>query len=287
MDNLRSSPTHVEMHQFVRIIQQGSITGKAPSFRAANSLAFPASDITQYDDNDERRQIELSCLGLNGVSSPLPHYFITDALDEDNASLREFLRIFNQLIYRAYFYAWKNKHPHLFLDSALRAHNIIIALCADNLDSNTLVPGIAELLMHSHRSFHAFQYLLDALYPEIPRRVTFNTCEWLDVHEPVRLGLSKACLGDNITLGKRVAAYAHRIKIELGPLRTDQLNTLHQSNWMLRFLKHALKIDLELKIDHKDARSTLGKGMCLGFVSVLNTRAIDMIKVRYAIESLE
>jgi predicted component of type VI protein secretion system len=272
----------LDMHQCVRIIQQGAVSGQIIAFRAANTLSFPFSDIAGFVNHGDREFIELTCLGLQGVSSPLPHYFVTDALDEDNRSLREFLGIFNQQIYHAYFKAWQSKHPHLFHESCFQGHEILASLGADNLNPRNPVPRLNILFLYAQRSIHELQELVKTLFPEIPHQITVRQSEWIETQTPAQLGTGSARLNDNLTLGKRIPIHAHRIMIELGPLTLQQAQAAQSHDWITRYLNRMLQIEFRWRIAAQAGQRRLDASMRLGWNATLGNTTKDLIKVQHA-----
>jgi type VI secretion system protein ImpH len=275
MKPLSSSTNQVEAKQFVRLIQDQLNSGKQPAFRPANSLAFPANPLSHEEHSSGRPVFELSFLGLYGVSSPLPHYFITDALDEENSALRGFLGIFNQIFYLAYFHAWQQKNPHLFHDSALRGHALISAMAGIPVDEQESLSPVAPLFLTRRRSLHGLSALVRALIPDIPFSIEITACDWIEVLEVSRLG--KCRLGDNATLGPRIATQAQRVALALGPVTEFQAKDIAPSgsrgrlllSCVHRFLNHAKMLDLEICVVYDQPRSQLGRAMSLGWNSFL------------------
>lgn len=279
MHNLSSQAHELELHQFIRIINQGSFSQHHLCFQPANSLAFPATQIKTMKQEPGREVVELTCLSLYGVSSPLPHYFITDALNDDNVAFREFLSLFNQQIYKAYFYAWEHKHPELFQTRANTAHALICDLTSEGIKASEPRPGLATQFVYQNRTLQGLKCLIACLYPELPYEIDIKNCEWVPVHQPSRLGVCQ--LGDNLTLGRRIVCASHKIIVTFGPVRLHHREYFDLTQWIKQYLKLSMNLEIIWQIEAQDARSRLSQGMQLGWSASLGLRKTSMIKVTH------
>ena len=114
---LRAAPERFEFIQALRLLERAaeeqhrdSPIGKAAvgfnhdprnelvQLRAAADLNFPATEIAGLDGSDERPELSVTFLGLNGVSGVMPaHYsqLVLQAHRSKNAGLGDFLDMFN------------------------------------------------------------------------------------------------------------------------------------------------------------------------------------------------
>src|SRR5690349_3267682 len=84
-----------DFFQVLRIMRKQPI-----QLTVSEELGFPASSILISEENNQR-EIKLYFMGLYGVDSPLPHYFLEACLREDEESqvLRKIIGITNQRLY--------------------------------------------------------------------------------------------------------------------------------------------------------------------------------------------
>ncbi|MGL1959606.1 MAG: type VI secretion system baseplate subunit TssG, partial [Colwellia sp.] len=117
------APYDYNFFQAAHLIERYLVDSKNRSFRYAgnqngalvfqtdNSIAFPGSDVVSIKKNSQSGAytLNLSFMGLYGVSSPLPSYF-TEPLNrgrEEFEPLRKFLDIFSHRIYSLFYQTWK------------------------------------------------------------------------------------------------------------------------------------------------------------------------------------
>lgn len=273
------SAQNIDVNQLYRLLKESHPRFNDALFQAANSLAFPAQQVKTYQSDTARPLIELSCLGLVGVSSPLPHYFITDTLDDGNHPLRRFLGIFNQIIYHAYFRAWEQKNSHLFTSSSQHAQNLICALSSVDITSTDITGESAPFFMSRSRNHYGLKALLHVLYPGLSVDIYSEASDWIAVQSPSVLGLrgAQSNLSDNITLGKRLPVNARKCVVTLGPIRArDGLRYLPVSahgkqllNRVLSYINKTVLLDLIVSIDPVDCVHNLGQSMRLSSNSFL------------------
>lgn len=265
-----SSWGDLEVNQLYRLLKGLKICDLGMTLRPANSLAFPGRPVVTLSWTNDRPVLELSCLGLYGVSSPLPHYYITDTLNEDNHCLRRFLDIFNQRIYETYFYAWHHKNPHLFSSTALRGHAMICALSGESLRENDPLSRIAHVFLREERSWVGFQALVALLYPGVSPQVKRRPWSWVKNHQPSRLGATQLC--SNTTLGPRLLRQGACVEILLGPLRAEEGKVylpgqpLGKSliRWLRHYLGPSFSLLMRFQFTHDSPGLALGWNAFLG-----------------------
>jgi len=89
---------------------------------ADGSTVFPASDVRRIETihNPDRSEtpivdVTVTFMGLYGINSPLPSYFVEHVARSDEGSLEAFLDMFNHRVYSLFFRSWKKYRPLLDL----------------------------------------------------------------------------------------------------------------------------------------------------------------------------
>ncbi|CAN5255079.1 type VI secretion system baseplate subunit TssG [soil metagenome] len=178
------------------------------------SLAFPASEIDKCHLNAKNELlIELNFMGLYGVDTPLPHYFLTASKTE---IIKSFFNIINLRFYQLFYQAWKKcqlsidltqpKSPLLFylkvlsgLDAESMAYATTIQCSKKGLSSITIANFVRQFF--NDVNVHVKQF--------VPR--------WMDISTAAFLGVNEFVLGHNAVLGKRILDVTSKIEIIIGP----------------------------------------------------------------------
>jgi predicted component of type VI protein secretion system len=245
------------------------VAGKSPRLRPSNNLSFYTGTVLTYSVRGEPI-LEFSGLGLYGVSSPLPHYFITDALDEDNQALRDFLNLFNQSIYHAYFQAWKSRHRLLFDDTNNAGFECMAALGGLREARTDLPPGLASHFVAITVNEFSLRAFLKALLPGVFFELSFRPNSWVSQDPFPRLG--RGSLGDNLCLGRRILVQGRSLAIRLGPVTASRMTALLPSSpegrllwqWLRSYLPLSIAFHLTLIVKHDRPVQGLGPLMHLG-----------------------
>ena len=109
----------LEQHYFEFDLLRGDIQNLSIRFSAAAELAFPETDIRSiYFDGNNYLHIQVNYLGLYGVDSPLPQYWLDKiAIEvESSSAIRAFLDIFHQRLYVLLYLSWKKFQPTILIE---------------------------------------------------------------------------------------------------------------------------------------------------------------------------
>ena len=120
-ESLYASACEFDFFQAVRLLHlaaEDSENGTQPSaavrFRAQNSLAFPASAISQLVQNGVKpSEMTVTFLGMSGPRGALPAAYTEAAVDREclgDRSFADFLDIFNHRLIELFFETWKKHH---------------------------------------------------------------------------------------------------------------------------------------------------------------------------------
>lgn len=222
--------------QFCRILETLVPDGfrNRVRFRRKTSFSFPSGEIASVESG-ELPSVRTTFLGLYGVDSVLPDYFLSDIATgrEGSRSLAAFLDIFNHRISELFYAAWKKyRYPIQFLYGGsdrlsvsllhLIGQNIQAEAGAKHLLQNKLldsrVLGLLGIFHQKTRTAEGVCSLVTYLSPGSKVRVTEFQPQWVHLEQPAGLGRNGTRLGSgSIVLGRRLKDYSHLIHIDITP----------------------------------------------------------------------
>jgi type VI secretion system protein ImpH len=236
-------------------------------YKANNSLAFPAGDLQMLTQANGNITAMINLMGLAGVDSPLPHYFLTAATQQENDTgslFNDFLQLFNQRIYQLLYQAWEKMQCHvhrtpLYLTMLNTLSGHALAAMPHKIYAQTALYG------QKIHSVIGLKTLLEA-YLKLPLTIKSFVYTWVPVNASP-LQTQQLTLGDNTFLGRHVLTQCHRIKIYLGSLSVKQAWPLLNDHTQLHFIKHLIQnylpcgitFVLYLRIQH-DSQSRFSLG---------------------------
>jgi len=265
IEALRAEPERFDFLQAVRLLEQArervsrAASEAAPGpigfdndprretlrLRAALSLAFPATEISGFDDSGRRPELTVTLMGLVGASGILPgHYsrMVLEACRDNNMALRDFFDLFNHralsLFVRA---AQKYRLPLAFERARTRGSDgftsallALIGMRGAALQGRQAVADetlvyYAGHFSHQLRTADALRQMLSELFDR-PVGITQFQGHWADLlpSEQTRLGGRQvdasryATLGASAVLGSRVWDVQGSFRVTLGPLAYAQ-----------------------------------------------------------------
>jgi type VI secretion system ImpH/TssG family protein len=201
-------------------------------------------------------RMELTFMGLYGVSSPLPSYFIDPVTlrKVEYFQLKKFLDIFGHRLYSLFYRAWKKyRHPLQFIEkgeddytqrlvaltgqwpnsaSTRRPHlpppgqtaefkALSRAAVSETLDLRRI--PYARFFGSRVRSAKGLEQLLRG-YFSFPRvRIQEFVRQYVPIPIPAALGSLSTVLGDTMRLGETMEDRVGRFEIEIGPLPKQDL----------------------------------------------------------------
>jgi type VI secretion system protein ImpH len=207
--------------------------------RSALELAFPATELVNFDDTGKRPELTVTIMGLIGVSGVLPgHYsrLVLEALRENNTAPRNLFNVFNHralsLFVRA---AEKYRLPLAYErargrggDSISAALLALIGMRGPALERRQAIPDetlvfYAGHFAHRVRTADALRRMLSEHFDR-PVNITQFQGHWANLlrSEQTRLGRGAnsqyANLGASAILGARVWDVQGSFRVKLGPL---------------------------------------------------------------------
>lgn len=186
---------------------------------ADQNIGFPESDIAFVKQRDQKIYIALSFLGLMGVSSPLPHYFIEYGMKncDEPTPLIDLLNIFDNRLYLLFYLAWSKYRPvpafsqikHFLYSSALSFAGY------DSEDENNLecILPYLGLLAGTPRNASVLTEILNDTFDGVKVSIRQWSSRWVNI-ECGGLGI-QLTLGDNAILGDRILDRSGKITLIL------------------------------------------------------------------------
>mgnify|MGYP000123371075 CR=1 FL=1 len=300
--DLVDEPHRFSFFQAVRILEdylgrgQGARTrGRIPvgdlQIRPNTSLGHPASDVhdieilppVDVDDESERFRITVNFMGLYGVDSPLPDFYLGDfarADDEESNPQRAFLDVFHQRLYWLLYLSWR-KYRHYIEYEADNSDNFSLRLfaligLADKSMRSRLKSAPQRLLPFSgvlsrrECSASALQSILARML-DVRVEIEEFRPNWIDIQpsQRQRLGFRNSRLGGDTTIGERICDIGSKFRLHIGPLSwNDYQDFLSGGNRRVELdaligqvLSRPLAYDLRLMLAPTPCRSfVLGQG---------------------------
>jgi len=193
-----------------------NLLNKYIQLNSAAEISFPANDIKKCTINEQNKlQLQLTFMGLCGVDSPLPHYF----LEHNNNCIYNFLNIFNNRLYILFYLAWKKYHPFVQLNDSpyLQYLKFLSGNLLTEQDSQEFaVAGLLGTRVHS--SIGLVGLLRE--YAECIQ-VTQFVPYWTNLDKILQIG-DAIYLGDNSLLGDQIVTRTRKIAIQIGPLDSEE-----------------------------------------------------------------
>lgn len=273
-------------------------------FQANPGLGFPGSDVERVEFFEEqgrlRARLRLNLIGLAGASSPLPAFYVEQALgdSEEGNPTRVFLDLFHHRLQRLLLPIWSRYRYHASfrkgaLDSFSEQLFALIGLRGEtirqsqSLNWKRLLPylGLLSLRAHSAALIEAvlrYYFKHPGLHIEqcVKRRVTILA------QQRNRLGLGNSRLGEDLVLGEHVPDCSGKFRIHVCQLSWQRFHEFLPIGAgyrplcaLVRFtLRDPLDYDLRLQLRH-DERRALRLGVAskcrLGWTSWLGHERAD------------
>jgi len=209
-------------------------------FSVPPSLAFPASEIQEFELTDEEpARLAVNFMGLTGPLGVLPFEYtmlVAQRRADRDTSLRDFLDIFHHRFISLFYKAWKKSRvtvPEEEGQGARYARHLLnlIGNVASTADRDPVTSGdallfYAGLLASQQRSAIGLQQLLEE-YFDVPVEIQQFVGAWYPLHHSTQCSLGSerdgaSQLGIGAVAGDEVWDQQTRIRIKLGPLSKDQ-----------------------------------------------------------------
>lgn len=233
------------------------------------SLSFPSSDVSQIDllsiDGKSIYQITATFLGLYGISSPLPSFYTEDLFRDqvdDNPLIRDFIDIFNNHLYQAFFKIWES-HQLSYQVLEAKTPSYLSYLYrfggVENHNSNQLIPPQYNILRylgimgHLPRSALGLKIILADLIGV--KDVEILQCVDSFLNIPIEqmfcLGRNGNSLGENTHLGDQVISASHAFTVKIGPVDQDAFKLLLPKSEKFQTINHVVSAYIDQPLTYK------------------------------------
>jgi type VI secretion system protein ImpH len=254
-------------------------------FISDTSITFPPGDISaiRFDRDTDQVQMICSFLGLLGISSPLPNYFLEYSLryPEEGAALIDFLNIFNHRMYVFFYQAWK-KYGFIYRSlkpgpgSMLQDLGYIAGMDPDAIQNNKRLAAYTGLLALPIRSAEGLRTILSDFFNNLPVTIRQWMERWAPVRDLKKIGVDSV-LGKTTMMGTHILDISGKFRVTIGPLEQSVFKTFLPDTQNIKqvkdLVKHyctdALEFDIEVTLKPTDLTPVvLGKNdAALGITS--------------------
>lgn len=255
------------------------------------ALLFPASDVPECTlklGGKGSIELKTSFSGLYGADSPMPHYVLEQAMQDDQsaARTRAFMDIFNHLFYCQLYTAWQKQQCTQFGIGSQQFDEVINAVLQSK-ETNKSYLGIASLKQTSTSGL--CQVLKQALEVE---QLSINDLQptWQPLTQYTTFGDGEAKLGETTLLGSEVLVTGTAISIVIGPL-TQQVAKQFSPNakkgrllqkLMLHHCSSDMDWQLELQVTMPATKERyFGEVIELGTNACLGARDAELRRFNY------
>lgn len=199
----------------------------------------PIKELVRAGDGPLRMSVTF--MGLYGVSSPLPSYFVDPVTLRkiEYFELKKFLDIFSHRIYSLYYRAWK-KYRHYAQFRPERPDDYTLRLLAltgqwprrigkvhvggQSAEFNLLRIPYARFLGNRVRSAKGLQQLLRGYFGFERVKIKQFQSSWVEIPLKARLGDQSVRLGRSMRLGDNMRDRLSRFTVEIGPMPRAMFN---------------------------------------------------------------
>ncbi len=199
----------------------------------------PIKDMLDLGEGPLR--IVVTFMGLYGVSSPLPSYFVDPITLKkiEYFELKKFLDIFTHRLYSMFYRTWK-KYRHYSQFEPLRPDDYSLRLLAltgqwphrpskaviqkTSSEFNLRRIPYARFLGNRVRSAKGLQQLIRGYFGFPLVKIRQFESSWVEIPVRARLGETEVRLGKSIRIGDRMQDRVSRFTVEIGPMQRNLFN---------------------------------------------------------------
>ena len=281
--DLLDNPSAYTYAQCMRLLyrlvkKQGGDAEKQIKVFPALDMGINDAELVSVTKKDHVYRVEVSFLGLYGVSSPLPNFYTEDLItsaQDDKPTGKDFLDIFHQRLYALYTAGLEKYFP---LQAVVEKKNTdfpnlllsCVGLRDDLLQKQFTDPTqllkYVSLLGSKQRSAEGLKTLLMNVFEDV--NIDIEQCLENYITVPLKyrffLGESGHEIGNNALLGDKLVDRNNKIMVSIGPMSHHSFDSLLNDGrkWpmlisMIKFYLNApLDCDLQLLLDIDGAQTT-------------------------------
>ena len=232
-------------------------------FYSDTATTFPPGDIAKIKtDNHGLIRFILSFMGLLGVTSPLPQYFIEYGYrhEGEETAFSDFLNIFDHRLYVLFYCAWKKyrlvkRLSELDPSGLFQKIAFLSGIDERNLQKRKRMVAYTGILSGACRSAEGLRTVISDYFDAIPVSIKQWIPRWVAVDNPKKLG-DNSVLGVTAMCGTHIRDTGGKFMIIVGPLEKetfetflpDKPNIVQLRNIVTHYLTDPIEFDLEVKL---------------------------------------
>jgi type VI secretion system protein ImpH len=229
LEDILENGHRYHFHQLLFLLEQllpknnGASFDQQVKLRPDTSLAFPASDVRKVSAiSGLRYEVVSRFLGLYGVDSPLPQYFLDDvtAQDESGKQVQAFLDIFNQRLYGLLHQAWKKQNPFTRLDDEGLYQRLVRGMTGQYWQSETNAMAFGGSFIGSGRNAESLEQVLQEALSLDELDIDTDIVSWVQIEDGLQLNGGQA-LGLDTCLGDAIPVIGRKIGVRVGPVEHE------------------------------------------------------------------
>lgn len=203
----------------------------------------PAAAVTE---SGRPLRMRVTFMGLYGVSSPLPAYFVDPITlrRREYFELKKFIDVFTHRLYSLFYRAWKKYRPQTQFETAKPDPFTQRLLALSGQWPDTVSPvgaargpqadlrriAFARFFGNRVRSAKCLEQMLEGVFGFPRVRVRQNLSRRVEIPKISRLGARDAALG-TARLGRTMADRASWFRVTIGPVSGDIFDSLRRPGW--------------------------------------------------------
>lgn len=270
IDRILNNGSEFEFHQIMNIFGQLSYPSyKSNSkyidylrLRPAAEISFPAADIRRCNlTSNNMFDLQINFMGLYGVDSPLPHYFLENISLESEVSeiMRDFIDMFCHRYYFQFHLVWEKYHPFINFESSdfiCYLNSLSGNGRSDNIKTDLLFSPVMGMRV---KNAACLSKVLSSYLDDVNVEVQQFSPRWISISSETALGQVNSdspVLGDNIILGDSILDLSGKIDVCIGPISVELSSEILPGSDRLynftqlieKYLEPSITYDLVIKI---------------------------------------
>ncbi|MBU2862302.1 type VI secretion system baseplate subunit TssG [Reinekea forsetii] len=230
LEDILKNGHRYHFHQLLYLLEQLIPQGIGDSFdrririRPDTSLAFPAADVRAVNTlPGQRYEVVARFMGLYGVDSPLPQYFLDDvtANDEAGKRLQSFLDIFNNRLYGLLHQAWKKHNLFTQLDNQGLYYRLVSGATGQYWNGERDIMAYGGCFIGSGRSVDSLEEVLQQALALDELDIDQNVISWVQIEDGLQLN-GEYALGSDTCLGDAIPVIGRKVNVNIGTVSQNR-----------------------------------------------------------------
>lgn len=256
-----------QLHQLLFLLEQLARHGEAGTsqqvkIRPDTSLAFPASDVRavkSLSGND--LEVVVRFMGLYGVDSPLPQYFLDDVTEggTDGQRVQAFLDVFNQRLYELTHQAWKKQNLLTEAGDGGLYRRLVSGLTGQYWQKNEGAMAFGGSHLGTARDAVSLEDILKEASSLDELSVDTERVTWIPVEDGLTLNGQQA-LGVDTCVGDAIPMIGKQLGVDIGPVSSESAQDLKpggdigdlMAELLHNYLPEGVDFDVSIKLKPKD-----------------------------------